>query len=72
MISKISRIALIAITIFVTAILYPQFYKTSFRRNVTLKSLNYSEVLDDFLIVGTSKEPIYDRKGNVYSVALYL
>lgn len=71
MLNKISRIALLAITIFVTAIVYPDFYKTSFKRNLNYKSLNYSEVLNDFLIVGTSKDPIYDRAGNVYSVADY-
>lgn len=71
MIKKVSRLALITITIFVTAIILPEFYKTSFKRNTKYQTLNYSEVIEDFLIVGSAKEPIYDTKGNSYSVDEY-
>lgn len=71
MTTRISRLLLIVVTIFVIAIVIPDFYRTSFKRSTKYKSLNYSEVTKEFLIVGSAKEPIVDAKGREYDMAGY-
>ena len=43
---------MILLTVFIASIVLPDFYKTSFKRNVKYVSLNYSEVTKQFVIWG--------------------
>ena len=58
---------MILLTVFIASIVLPDFYKTSFRRNVKYVSLNYSEVTKQFVIWGLKDGVLLDTLGNEYS-----
>lgn len=67
MTAKVVRIIMILLTVFIASIVLPDFYKTSFRRNVKYVSLNYSEVTKQFVIWGLKDGVLLDTLGNEYS-----
>ena len=58
---------MILLTVFIASIVLPDFYKTSFKRNVKYVSLNYSEVTKQFVIWGLKDGVLLDTLGNEYS-----
>lgn len=68
MASKTARIVMMLLTIFLASIALPEFYRTSFRRNVPHVLINYSEISDHFLISGLDGRGEYrDESGNKYT-----
>ena len=67
MTAKVVRIIMILLTVFIASIVLPDFYKTSFKRNVKYVSLNYSEVTKQFVIWGLKDGVLLDTLGNEYS-----
>ena len=54
---------MILLTVFIASIVLPDFYKTSFKRNVKYVSLNYSEVTKQFVIWGLKDGVLLDTLG---------
>ena len=67
MTAKVVRIIMVLLTVFIGSIVIPDFYRTSFKRNVKYVSLNYSEVTKQFVIWGLKKDRLLDTLGNEYS-----
>lgn len=71
MTARIVRLIMVLLTVFVASIVIPEFYRTSFRRNVNYVTLNYSEVTKQFVIWGLEKDVLQDTKGNRYTMKEY-
>jgi hypothetical protein len=76
MTSRIIRILLILLSVLVLSNILPELYQNSFSRAGGYVNLDYSEILQDFIITdmqeqttfGTRSQGLYyDRKGNTYS-----
>lgn len=67
MTARIVRMVMVVLTAFIASIVIPEFYRTSFQRNVNYVTLNYSEVTKQFVIWGLEKEMLTDTLGNRYS-----
>ena len=52
---------MVLLTVFIASIVIPDFYRTSFKRNVKYVSLNYSEVTNQFVIWGLKGGKLLDR-----------
>lgn len=71
MVARISRIVMVLLTIFLASIALPDFYRRSFKRNTQTVRLNYSEVLDKFLILGKKPGYVLDEDGKEYPMSQY-
>lgn len=67
MTAKVVRIIMVLLTVFIASIVIPDFYRTSFKRNVKYVSLNYSEVTNQFVIWGLKGGKLLDTLGNEYT-----
>lgn len=66
MTAKNIRIVMILLTAFIASLVLPDLYRTSFRRNSSYVSVNFSEVTKQFYITGIEKGYVVDTMGNKY------
>ena len=67
MTAKVVRIIMVLLTVYIGSIVIPDFYRTSFKRNVKYVTLNYSEVTKQFVIWGLKEGKLLDTLGNEYT-----
>jgi len=64
---KIIRILLLVLVVIVTSIFIPYFYWISFSERIVTKYIEYSPILNDFVILDYAVEKYYDREGKNYT-----
>ena len=67
MLIKISRIQLILLVILITSVYLPYFYWMSFNERIRAPYVQYSPIVEKFIIMDYEKEKFYDTDGNEYS-----
>ena len=67
MLIKFSRILLILLVILLTAIYLPHFFWMSFSERIRAPYVQYSPVIEEFIIMDYEKDKFYDTSGKEYS-----
>jgi len=67
MLTKTSRFMLILLVIMITSIYLPHYYWMSFSERIRPSYVQFSPILEDFVIIDYLQEKFFDSKGNEYT-----